>query len=218
MKSILIVTTSCNQISADRPTGLWLEEFAVPYMEFKNNDVQITVASIEGGSVPIDPRGEPNLKQQEMWADAIEALKETQPVSAVNADTFDGVYLPGGHGTMFDFPDNKTLGPLLSDFYKQDKIIATVCHGPACLVGAIKPDGSPLVEGKTVACFTNNEEDAVGLTDAMPFLLETRLQELGADVVRKELWADHIEVDGQLITGQNPQSCRSITAAVLEHM
>jgi len=212
---ILIVVTSCANIDAAHPTGLWLEEFAVPYREFRDRGFGIAVASIRGGAVPVDPRSQPSVQNAAAWAEAIGLLQRTMPVAAVDAADFDAVFLPGGHGTMFDLPQDAALQNLLGAFAHAGKVIAAVCHGPAGLVGAKAADGKPLVAGKRVAGFTNEEERAAGLDGLMPFLLETRLRELGADFVVRPNWSDHVECDGNLITGQNPQSSGSVARAVI---
>ncbi|QBD81032.1 type 1 glutamine amidotransferase domain-containing protein [Ktedonosporobacter rubrisoli] len=217
-KRILIVVTSHNRIDATRPTGLWFEEFATPYQQFVAQGFEINVASPRGGSVPIDPRSQPQPTEvaQKATAQALQALEKTQALSEVKASDFDAIFLPGGHGTMFDLPQNSALQQLLSDFARADKVIAAVCHGPAGLVGARLDDGTPLVAGKTLTAFTNEEEQAAELDQVMPFLLESRLRELGGNFVVKSNWTDHVERDGKLITGQNPQSSQSVAQAVIK--
>lgn len=214
--SILFVLTSASQIAPSEPTGLWLEEFAVPYNTFQQQGYHISVASVEGGEVPIDPRSQPDEQQQPAWSQAMQQLKNTRKLADINTSDYDAVFLPGGHGTMFDLPDNATLKQLLRDYASEQKVIAAVCHGPAGLVEATLEDGSPLVAGKTLTAFTNAEENEVGLSEQMPFLLETRLKELGANFVEQPNWTDHVQVDGYLITGQNPQSSESAAKAVIK--
>jgi putative intracellular protease/amidase len=214
--SILIIVTSFSEIAPGEPTGLWLEEFAVPYKEFKSKGYKIDVASIKGGKAPIDPRSKPTTVQEEAWAEAIKALDKTLPVSSIKVTNYDAVFIPGGHGTMFDFPNNKDLHGTLRDFAEQDKVIAAMCHGPASLVGVTLGDGTPLVSGKTITSFTNEEETATGLSMKMPFLLESRLKALGANFVEEPNWTNHVQVDGKLITGQNPQSSKSTALAVID--
>jgi putative intracellular protease/amidase len=215
-KHILIVVTSHDHIDATHPTGLWFEEFAIPYKEFISQGFEITVASIRGGSVPIDPRSEPKPEEVEQTAQARNVLRQTQAIGEVHATNFDAIFLPGGHGTMFDLPENTTLQHLLGDFASEDKVIAAVCHGPAGLVGARLADGTPLVANKTITAFTDDEERAAKLDGSVPFLLESRLRELGGRFVVEPNWSDHVERDGKLITGQNPQSSGSIAKAVIE--
>ncbi|HZG70963.1 MAG TPA: type 1 glutamine amidotransferase domain-containing protein, partial [Chondromyces sp.] len=129
---------------------------------------------------------------------------------------FDAIFLPGGHGTMFDFPNNETLLYVLQQFAEEGKVIGSVCHGPAGLVNVTYKDGTPLVKGKTLTAFTDEEEIEMQLEKHMPFLLETKLREKGANFVREEKWTDFSVRDGQLVTGQNPQSSRSTALKVTE--
>jgi putative intracellular protease/amidase len=205
MAAILMIVTSAGVMPNGDRTGLWLEEFAVPYNTLREAGHAITVASPKGGSTPIDPRSDEAAKHPE-WRDAAQRLQHTQALHGLKADDFDAVFIPGGHGTMFDFPDNATLGALLSDFHAQNKLIASVCHGPAAFVGAKRADGRPLVEGYTLTAFSDTEEKLVGLDDVVPFLLSKRLRELGADVVNSVPMLSHVKQDRLLITGQNPKS------------
>lgn len=215
-KRILIVVTSHDHIDATHPTGLWFEEFAIPYQEFLSQDFGITIASPRGGEVPVDPSSEPKAEEAGQTLQARAVLRQALSLSEVRATDFDAIFLPGGHGTMFDLPENTTLQDLLGTFASQDRVIAAVCHGPAGLVGARLADGTPLVAGKTITSFTNDEEHAAKLDQSMPFLLESRLRELGGHFVVQPNWSDHVERDGKLITGQNPQSSRSVAKAVIE--
>ncbi len=214
--SILIIVTSFGEITPGEQTGVWLEEFAVPYVEFINRGYKVTIASIKGGKAPIDPRSKPTDEQEELWADAIKALENTSPLSSIKSSDFSAVLMPGGHGTMYDFPQSKTLGELLSKFAQQEKIIASMCHGPASLVNVKLSDGSHLVSGKTLTSFTNEEESAAGFIEKIPFLLESRLRELGAKFIVQPNWSDHVEIDGKLITGQNPQSSKSVALSIID--
>ena len=215
-KRILMVVTSHDRIDATHSTGLWFEEFATPYQEFVSQGFEVVVASPRGGAAPIDQRSEPKPEEAAQTAQARSVLRQTLPLSEVSATNFDAIFLPGGHGTMFDLPENTTLQHLLGDFASQDKVVAAVCHGPAGLVGARLTDGTPLVAGKTITAFTNDDERAAELDQLMPFLLESQLRELGGRFVVQPNWSDHIERDGKLITGQNPQSSKSIAKAVIE--
>lgn len=210
-KQVLIVVTSCDRIDDTRTTGLWFEEFAVPYQEFLAKGFVVTVASPKGGKTPIDVRSAPKPGESaKAWA----ALQDAHPLDTIVADQFDAIFLPGGHGTMFDLPENTILQQLIAEFARADKVIAAVCHGAAGLVG-VKTNGTLLVANKTVTGFTNDEERAVELDQLMPFLLETKLRELGSKFIVQPNWSDHIEQDGKLITGQNPQSSSSVARAVI---
>lgn len=213
-KKVLIVATSADRLVQGQQTGIWLEEFAVPYAALKGAGLQVDVASVAGGKVPLDPHSLEDKEQVRRWADEALVLEHTLPVSAVKADDYDAVFFPGGHGTMMDFPENAAIKHLLNQFAVQGKVIAAVCHGPAALVGARKANGEPLVAGKTITAFTDAEEKAVGLDRAVPFLLESRLRGEGALFVNGPDWAPHVEVDGTLITGQNPASSEGVAQAL----
>ena len=215
--NILIIVTSHDHIDAEHPTGLWFEEFAVPYAKFRAAGYDITVASPRGGDTPIDARSlegyEPSVTDEAAKA----ALRETRKLDVdVQAQTYAAIFLPGGHGTMFDLPDNPQVQRLVREFAEADKVIASVCHGPACLVGVMLRDGTAFVKGRKVTAFTDSEERAVQLDKAMPFLLESRLRDQGAEFVPAADWADNIVVDGKLVTGQNPQSSGSAADAVIK--
>ncbi len=215
-KRILVVVTSHDRIDAGHPTGLWFEEFAAPYRLFREAGFQVTVASPRGGGTPIDPASLADDAGATQDPEAMAALENTLPLSPkVSAEAFDAIFFPGGHGTMFDLPDDPQVRRLVSEFAQADKVLASVCHGPACLVGALLRDGTALVKGRRVTAFTNDEERAVNLDSLMPFLLETRLRELGAQFVPAGQWADNVVVDGRMVTGQNPQSSASAARAVI---
>ena len=218
---VLIVVTSASKLPNGEPTGLWLEEFAVPYETFKSGGALSTVASPRGGPAPIDPRSRPTSDEAARSQDASDKLGNTVPLADVDAKDFDAVFLPGGHGTMFDFPGDANLMRLLRDFDAARKPIAAVCHAPAAFVTAVDSANSPLVQGKTMTGFTDSEERAVKLQDQVPFLLETRLRELGADFKAGPDFEPHVERTGLLITGQNPASsapaARLLIEALYEH-
>ena len=216
-KNILMVTTSADALPNGRKTGVWLEEIAVPYLALAKAGASITVASPKGGAVPLDPHSLDDASVAK-WPDIMELLKNSASLRDIKADGFDAIFLPGGHGTMMDFATDAELKRLLLDFAKADKIIAAVCHGPAGLVNAKKPDGTPLVAGKTITAFTDEEEKGVQLEKVVPFMLEATLRAEGANFVGGPLWAPHVEVDGNLITGQNPASSEAIAQAVLQRL
>lgn len=212
-KSVLFVVTNHTEITNDHKTGLWLEEFAVPYLVFKEKGYNVKVTSIEGGEVPLDPN---SIEDKPEWKAAENELKNTSKLSKDDAGQYDAIFLPGGHGTMFDFPENETLLSILKQFAEEEKVIGSVCHGPAGLVNVTYKDGTPFVKGKTLTAFTDEEEVEMQLDIHMPFLLETKLREKGANFVRGEKWSDFSVRDGQLVTGQNPQSSQSAALKVVE--
>lgn len=210
--SVLMVATGAARMTNGEATGVWLEEFAVPYQAFRDAGYEVVVATPAGGEVPVDPR---SIEEREEWRGAQAALAGSVPLGEVAARDFDAIFLPGGHGVMFDLADNTELAGVLRQLDEKERVISAVCHGPAALVNATRADGTPLVAGRRITGFTNAEEEAAGHTAKMPFLLESRLRELGAEFVPNDNWANHVEVDGRLITGQNPQSSASIARAVI---
>ncbi len=216
-KKVLMIVTSHGRIDESHPTGVWLEEFAIPYAMFRQAGYEITVASPKGGAAPVDPRSLENIGETAADEEARAALEETRKLDATfHSEDFDALFFPGGHGTMFDLPDNPEVQRLVVEFIEAGKVVAAVCHGPACLVGALLPDETPLVRGRRLTAFTDAEERAVELDQKMPFLLEDRLRALGARFVPAENWQDNVVVDGNLVTGQNPQSSASAARAVIE--
>jgi putative intracellular protease/amidase len=210
---VLMVLTSHDQLgNTGRKTGFWLEEMAAPYYVFKDAGAQITLASPKGGRPPLDPKSnEPDFRTDitrrfEKDADAEAQLGRTVRLDGVTQDAFDTVFYPGGHGPMWDLAEDPNSIKLIESFLAAGKTIALVCHAPGVLRHVKTADGKPLVEGKTVTGFTNGEEEAVGLTKVVPFLVEDELMSLGATFSKVKNWGVHSVVDGQLITGQNPAS------------
>ena len=219
--SILIVTTSHDTIGdTGKPTGVWLEELTTPYYIFLDAGASVMIASIKGGAVPIDPssaKGDLPASAKRFLADpqAKRALATTKAIDTIDLSTYDAIFLPGGHGTMWDLPDSAALSIRLGQAYDSGQVVAAVCHGPAGFVGAKRADGSPLVRGRRISAFTNAEEEAMGLTKAVPFLLETRLAELGAHVENGPRFKPFAVRDGKLVTGQNPASSEKMAKLVL---
>ena len=223
LKILIIVTSHAVMGNSGEPTGLWLEELTTPYYAFVDAGASLTVASIEGGAIPIDPRSKktvgensPSVERYLQDQTVVAATNNTQAIANINSAQYNAVFLPGGHGTMWDLPNSKPLANIISQAYAQDKVVAAVCHGPAGLIGATKPDGSPLVAGLNISSFTNAEEDAVGLSDTVPFMLETKLRELGANFQGVANFEPFAITDGNLITGQNPGSSLLVANKVLE--
>lgn len=214
--NVLIVTTSCNMLAPDHPTGLWLEEFAVPFTAFSEAGASIRVVSPKGGAVPIDPKTAPTEKDREKWPAALQALTSTGRLAEVAADRFDAVFIPGGHGPMVDLVNDQQLQRLLAAFDRDGKMVAAVCHGPAALLNVRNAAGEPLVKGRKVTGFTNVEERLVMLHSVVPFLLEDALKERGANFESALLpFFCHVVRDDNLITGQNPASSTKIAEELL---
>jgi putative intracellular protease/amidase len=212
---ILIVVTSNGRVG-DMETGLWLEEIEKPYRIFREHGFGITIASPRGGEVPVDPRSLENHEDDFLGKELMGKLRETARLADVDTSTFEVLYFPGGHGTMGDLPSDKTVASLVGHFIAEGRVVAAVCHGPAAFVEARLSDGTPAVHGLRLTAFTNAEEREMGLQDKVPFLLQSRLEELGATFEEAPPWSDHVVVDGTLVTGQNPQSAESLGIEVVK--
>ncbi len=233
---VLVVATSHDQMgSTGHRTGVWLEELATPYYALLDGGADVTLVSIKGGAIPWDPRSlpaeagegpgeKPEEQQQEVPASvhrflsdggAMQTALNSPALASVDPGSFDAVFLPGGHGPMWDAANDETLARFVGTMFGQGKVVAAVCHGPAGLVKAKGQDGRPVVAGRRVSAFTNTEEEAVGLTKVVPFLLEDRLKELGGRFERGPDWQPFAVQDGNLITGQNPQSSELVARHVL---
>ncbi len=220
MLPILIVTTSHGAIGdTGRQTGLYFEELATPYWAFRDAGFQVEIASIAGGAPPVDPASRDaapaSVRRFQDDSEAMAALDGTRPVAALDPAGYSAVFLPGGHGTMWDLPGNDALIRLVGDLSASGRVVAAVCHGPAGLLQVRQPDGRPLVAGRRISAFTDTEEQAVGLVEAMPFLLETMLREQGAQFEGGPNFQPYAVRDGNLVTGQNPQSSARVAEEVI---
>ncbi len=220
---ILIVTTSHASLGdSDKTTGLWIEELTTPYYAFIDAGADVKIVSIAGGAVPIDPGSQkadgenpPSVERFRADEKFQAAIAHTPALTEVNASEYDAVFLPGGHGTMWDLPKSDRLSQIVSETLEQGRIVAAVCHGPAGLVSARTAAGDSVVKGRKVAAFTDSEENAVGLADTVPFLLESKLRELGAEIHKVGDFEAFAIADGNLITGQNPTSSELVAEKVL---
>jgi len=222
---ILLVLTSHDQLgNTGKKTGFWLEEFAAPYYVLADAGAVITLASPAGGQPPLDPKsdepGAQTAATQRFKRDsgAQTALANTLKLSDISSDDYDAVFYPGGHGPLWDLAEDRHSITLIEDMYAAGKPVAAVCHAPAVLRHAKAPDGSPLISGKSVTGFSNTEEDAVQLSNVVPFMLEDELKAKGAHYSRADDWQPHAVTDGNLITGQNPASSELAAKAVLEKL
>jgi putative intracellular protease/amidase len=224
MKKVLFVVTSNDKLgNTGEKTGFWSEEFAAPYYELLDKGVEITIASPLGGQPPIDPKSaDPSSATEDTKrfdADKTlqEKLKNTHKLSSINQKDYDAVFYPGGHGPLWDLVEDKNSIALIESFYTHNKPVAFVCHAPAVLKN-VKVKGDYLVKGKKVTGFTNTEEEAVGLTKVVPFLLEDALTQNGAKFSKGENWQPYAVEDGLLITGQNPASSKLVAGKLLEQL
>lgn len=208
----LFVLTSHGDLGGVRPTGYFVGEAAHPWQVLRDAGMQVDLASIAGGSPPQDGRDTDDEVQNAFLADPqISAqLADTPPLRDVDPSGYDAVLYVGGHGTMWDFPNDPDVARVGRQVYEQGGVVAAVCHGPSALVGMTLSDGTPLVAGKDVAGFSNAEEKAVQLTEVVPFLLEDALRGLGARYTSGPMFTEHVAVADRLVTGQNPQSAAEV--------
>lgn len=219
---ILLVLTSHDQLgNTGHKTGFWLEEFASPYYVFKDAGAQITLTSPKGGQPPIDPKSDAPDAQTAATrrfaedAEAQQLLATSLALTQVRAEDFDALFYPGGHGPLWDLAEDATSVALIERFIALGKPVGAVCHAPGVLRHVKAADGTPLVRGKRVTGFSNSEEEAVALTDVVPFLVEDMLKAHGGVYGRAADWHSHVEVDGLLVTGQNPASSDASAEALL---
>ncbi|KGJ16894.1 type 1 glutamine amidotransferase domain-containing protein [Paracoccus sanguinis] len=221
--NILMVLTSHDQLGdTGKKTGFWLEEFAAPYYVFKDAGASVTLASPKGGQPPLDPMSDAADAQTDATrrfkddADAQAQLASTKRLSEVTIDGFDAVFFPGGHGPLWDLAEDADARRLIESFAAADRPVGAVCHAPAVFRHTQGPDGKPLVSGRRVTGFTNTEEDGVGLTDVVPFLVEDMLKANGGNYEKGADWASFVLTDGKLVTGQNPASSEDAAKALLK--
>ncbi|WP_295534550.1 type 1 glutamine amidotransferase domain-containing protein [uncultured Thioclava sp.] len=220
---ILMVLTSHDQLGdTGKKTGFWLEEFAAPYYVFKDAGAEITLASPKGGQPPLDPSSDAEDAQTDdtrrFKADpeAQKHLANTLKLADVTAEGFDAIFYPGGHGPLWDLSENGDSKRLIEAFAAADQPIGAVCHAPAVFRHTLGQDGKPLVSGKRVTGFTNTEEEAVGLTKIVPFLVEDMLKSNGGTYEKGADWTSFVLRDGKLVTGQNPASSAAAAKQILE--
>ncbi|WP_322057782.1 type 1 glutamine amidotransferase domain-containing protein [Paraburkholderia sp. J63] len=221
MKVLIVLTSHEDLGNTGKKTGFWLEEFAAPYYALRDAGAQITLASPKGGQPPLDPKSSDPSAQTDATRrfDADPAaraeLSHTKRLANVDANEFDAVFYPGGHGPLWDLAEDPVSIALIEKTIAAGKPVATVCHAPGVLRHVKGADGQPLVAGKAVTGFSNSEEAAVQLTDVVPFLVEDMLKESGGKYTKGADWAPHVVTDGLLITGQNPASSEPVAEALL---
>ncbi|KVZ02549.1 type 1 glutamine amidotransferase domain-containing protein [Burkholderia stagnalis] len=222
MKLLFVLTSHDTLGSTGEKTGFWLEEFAAPYYVLKDAGADITLASIAGGQPPLDPKSADAAFQTDATrrfdadAAARAALAATHKLSDVSIDDFDAVFYPGGHGPLWDLTEDADSIALIERAVATAKPVAAVCHAPGVLRHAKAPDGKPLVAGKSVTGFSNSEEELVGLTNVVPFLVEDELKANGGRYSKTNDWEPYVAIDGLLITGQNPASSELAAKALLD--
>ena len=221
MNILMVLTSHAALGNTGKKTGFWLEEFAAPYYALKDAGHAITLASPKGGQPPLDPKSDAPDAQTDATrrfkADGLaqQQLAMTEVLADIDGSMFDGVFYPGGHGPMWDLAEDSDSKSLIEETLAAGKPVALVCHAPAALKNVKTRDGAPLVRGRKVTGFTNGEEDAVGLTNVVPYLLEEMLKAKGADYSKGPDFKPYVVTDGLLITGQNPASSGLAATALL---
>ncbi|WP_246052147.1 type 1 glutamine amidotransferase domain-containing protein [Leptospira idonii] len=213
MKKVLFVITSHGvKGNTGKPTGYYLGEVSHPWKELKEAGYEIDFVSPKGGLSPVDGKDLEDPINKEFWENKVyqKKISNSFKPETINSKDYIAIFYAGGHGTMWDFPEANLIGKKAAEIYESGGVVAAVCHGPSGLVNLKLSNGKYLIEGKKVNGFTNEEEEAVGLTKVVPFLLEDKLKERGANYKKSEPWKEHVEVDERLITGQNPQSAAKV--------
>jgi len=211
-KLLMVLTSHADLGDTGEKTGIWVEEFAAPYYALKEAGIEITLASPKGGQAPIDPKSEltdfqtPATARYYADADCQKLIANTKELAEVQSEGFDAIFYPGGHGPLWDLTENNYSIKLIESFLADNKPVAAVCHATAALLYIKDSNGDYAIKGKAVAGFSNTEEDAVKLTDIVPFLLEDELLKRGGDYQKVEDWHAFAVQDGLFITGQNPAS------------
>lgn len=217
-EKILFVVTSHGELgNSGRKTGYFLSEVTHPWSVL-GEKFDIDVVSPKGGRPPVDGFDLNDPINRKFWDNPEwqDIMSATKTPDEINPTDYKAIFYAGGHGAMFDFPDNKELSAIASAIYENGGIVSAVCHGPAGLINIMLQDETNLIKGKNFDCFTNAEEEANGTAKYMPFLLQTALQDKGGIFQGAAPWTDHVVVDGRVITGQNPMSALSVGKAILK--
>ncbi|WP_026858274.1 type 1 glutamine amidotransferase domain-containing protein [Jeotgalicoccus psychrophilus] len=219
-KSVLIMVTNADTIAGNKnkPTGVWLSEAAEPYIAFQGAGFKVDIASPKGGEVPIDPNSVENGNDDEKFTEVTKLLQNTPRIGDLVYENYDAIFLAGGHGAMFDFPGDADIQNIMAYFKDNGRVISAVCHGPAAFANAKTKDGKYLVDGIKLTAFTNEEEDGANLSEDMPFMLQTKLEENGAGFVKGAAGEENVVSSGNFVTGQNPASSQAVAEAVINRL
>ena len=222
-KRILFVVTSHSQLgNSGKTTGYYLSEVSHPWKVLIEAGYEIDIMSPQGGKAPYDESGfdMTDSINKEFWENEKYQgkIENTLKPSEVDPKDYRAIYYAGGHGTMWDFPNNKEIASIASEIYENNGCIAAVCHGPAALLNIKMSDGKFLIAGKRINSFTNAEEESINLQSEVPFALETALIEKGAIFEKSDLWQAHVVSDKRVITGQNPASAKSVGEAIVKEL
>jgi putative intracellular protease/amidase len=222
MKILMVLTSHSELGNTGEKTGFWVEEFAAPYYVLADAKAEITIASPKGGQPPVDPKSEladaqtPSTERFYKDYVVIDKVAHSLKLSGIKESDYDAVFYPGGHGPLWDLATDKDSIELIETFYNNKKPISFVCHAPAALINVRAENGEPLVKGKELTGFSNTEEEAVQLTNVVPFLLEDELTKKGAHYSKGADWTSYVKQDGLLITGQNPGSSEAVAELLLK--
>ncbi|GAB3238127.1 type 1 glutamine amidotransferase domain-containing protein [Glycomyces halotolerans] len=218
-KKVMLALTSHAQLGdTGRETGYTVPEAAHPWRVFRDAGLDVDFVSVDGGEPPYEGYEDDDPVQKEFFETQSERLRSTRSAEEVDPAEYDAIYFVGGHGTMWDFPESRELCRAAADVYERGGVVSAVCHGPAALVNAKLSDGSYLVSGKRLNSFTNEEEAAMELDDTVPFLLQSRLEERGAQWEGGEKFSEYTVADGRLVTGQNPASAGKTAQLVVDRL
>ncbi len=221
--SILIVLTSNDKMgNSGKATGVWLEEFLAPYYVFTDKGIPVELATPKGGAVPIDPASVAAIEDSALYkrykndSRVQQLMQDTVVLKKTFATGHDAIFYPGGHGPLWDLRYDEHSIKLIQDFWNNGKIVAAVCHAGCVLLDVNTPEGTPLVKGKKLTCFSDEEEKAVAYEEVVPYLVETELRNKGALLSKAGNWEEHVVIDGKLITGQNPASSEKVALALVD--
>lgn len=219
-KVLFVVTSHDKKGDTGQPTGYYLGEVSHPWEVLHEAGYEIDFVSPEGGKAPVDGFDLTDAVNKKFWENEHyhHKIEHTKSPDEINPEEYSAIFYAGGHGAMWDLADNRLLAEIASKIYDNKGIVSAVCHGPAGLVNIRLSNGKYLVDGKRINAFTNEEEVAVGLEKVVPFMLESKLKERGAQFEKSGLWQNHVTTDQRLVTGQNPQSAKSVGEALLKEL
>lgn len=220
LKALIVLTSHSHLGDSDNKTGLWLSELTHPYFVFTERDIAVDIVSIQGGEVPVDPKSwdqEDKLNARFLKNPALmDNLQHSKSLDDIKPEDYQAIIFAGGHGTMWDFPNDPDVQDKAAAIYEQEGIVAAICHGSAALLNIRLSDGRRLIDDMRVTGFSNAEENAVELTDIVPFSLQDKLMIAGAHFVELPAWSANVVIDNQVVTGQNPQSAKGVAEAVCD--
>jgi putative intracellular protease/amidase len=212
---MIVLTNTAKVPGSGQPTGVWASEYTDPYEVFSKAGFEVNVYSPLGGVAPVDPRSG-SIERVKAVPSAWQKMQATKRLTDARVDDYDAVFLAGGHGTMWDFPQDPALQKIVENAFERGLPLGAVCHGPAGLLSARRADGMFWIAGRRVNGFTNAEEQAAGMTSVVPFLLEDRLRAAGGRFESSGVFSRHVAVDGALVTGQNPASADAVAEKIVE--